>query len=96
MLAHAAVRPSSDPRRAGSSGTALRAGSPRHNKHNDAVDAGPEGVRKVTVQIRPPKGTFPGEIAEGFYRVVDNAGGMTNRDGKPLNGDKHIYRPARI
>jgi len=48
------------------------------------------------VQIRPPKGTFPGEIAEGFYCVVDNAGVMTNRDGKPLNGDKHIYRPARI
>jgi hypothetical protein len=30
-------------------------------------------IHKVSVQIRAPRGSFPGEIAEGFYVVVDGA-----------------------
>jgi hypothetical protein len=50
-------------------------------------------VHKVTIQIRAPRGTFHGEIAEGWYCVVDNAVVMTDLDGKPL-GTKHNLSPG--
>jgi hypothetical protein len=43
-------------------------------------------VGKVTVQIRAPKGTFPGEIAEGWYVVFENNVILTDQDGKPIAG----------
>ena len=46
-------------------------------------------VHKVTVQVRAPKGTFPGEVAIGHYVVVDGALVMTDETGKPVDSEKH-------
>jgi hypothetical protein len=46
-------------------------------------------VHKVTIQVRAPKGNFPGEVAEGWYCIVDNAVVMTDADGKPIDAEKH-------
>jgi hypothetical protein len=52
-------------------------------------------VHKVTVQIRPPKGTFPGEVAVGYYVVFENCVIMTDEDGKPISGvAKHHLGPG--
>jgi hypothetical protein len=40
-------------------------------------------VRKVTIQIAPPKGKFPGAVTYGFYTVVDGVVTMTDKDGNP-------------
>ena len=45
-------------------------------------------VHKVTIQVRAPRGSFPGEVVEGWYCVVDNAVVLTDADGKPLGSDK--------
>jgi hypothetical protein len=51
-------------------------------------------VHKVTVQVRAPKGTFPGEVAIGHYVVVDGALVMTDADGKPIDSEKHHLNPV--
>ena len=48
-------------------------------------------VHKVTVQVRAPKGTFPGEVAEGWYVVFENNVILTDADGKPIEE----FRAAR-
>ena len=45
-------------------------------------------VHKVTIQIRPPKGNFPGKIAEGYYCVVDGYVVLTDANGKPIGSEK--------
>jgi len=50
-------------------------------------------VKKVTVQIKAPKGTFPGEIAEGWYVVLENTVILTDQDGKPTGAAKHFLAP---
>src|SRR5215469_16402616 len=44
-------------------------------------------VHKVTIQVKAPRGTFPGEVAIGYYCVVDGYVVLTDENGKPL-GDK--------
>ena len=51
-------------------------------------------VRKVTIQIRGPRGQFPGEVAEGWYCVVDGYLVMTDQSGKPV-GEKHTLAPGQ-
>jgi hypothetical protein len=46
-------------------------------------------VHKVTIQVRAPKGNFPGEVAIGHYVVVDGALVMTDETGKPVDSEKH-------
>jgi len=52
-------------------------------------------VRKVTIQVRAPKGTFPGEVVIGHYCVVENAVVLTDADGKPINSEKHQIGPGQ-
>ena len=52
-------------------------------------------VRGVKIQVRAPKGMFPGEIVEGWYCVVDNAVVLTDAAGKPTNGEKHHLAPGQ-
>ena len=51
-------------------------------------------VHMVTLQVRAPRGTFPGEVAIGYYCVVDNAVVLTDADGKPLGSDKRHLQPG--
>ena len=46
------------------------------------------------VQIKAPRGTFPGEVAEGYYCVVDNAVVLTDADGRPINSEKRHLGPG--
>jgi hypothetical protein len=46
-------------------------------------------IHKVTVQVRAPRGHFPGEVAEGWYCVVDGCLVMTDANGKPVDNEKH-------
>jgi hypothetical protein len=39
-------------------------------------------------------GTFPGEIAEGWYVVIDGAVIMTDADGKPTGQAKQHLNPG--
>jgi hypothetical protein len=51
-------------------------------------------VKKVAVQIRPPKGQFAGEIAEGWYVVFENNVILTDQNGKPVGAPKHQLGPG--
>jgi hypothetical protein len=51
-------------------------------------------VHKVTVQVRPPKGTFPGEVAIGYYVVFENNVILTDGAGKPIAGVTKHYLTA--
>lgn len=39
---------------------------------------------RVTVQIRRPEGSDPGQVSEGFYVVRDGVLTLTSPDGSPL------------
>jgi len=52
-------------------------------------------VHAVKLQVRPPKGMFPGEIVEGWYCVGDNAVVLSDAVGKPINGEKHHLAPGQ-
>ena len=46
-------------------------------------------VNKLTIQVRAPRGTFPGEVVTGHYVVFENHVILTDADGsKPLGSDK--------
>jgi hypothetical protein len=49
----------------------------------------------VTIQVRAPRGNFPGEVVEGWYCVVDNAVVLTNAEGKPIGSEKHQLAPGQ-
>jgi hypothetical protein len=49
-------------------------------------------LHKVTIQIRAPKGNFPGEVAEGWYCIVDGCLVMTDAAGKPIDSEKHYLK----
>jgi len=51
-------------------------------------------VKKVTIQVRAPRGRFPGEIAEGYHCVVDNSVVLTDADGKPIGDEKRHLNPG--
>jgi hypothetical protein len=52
-------------------------------------------VKKVTVQIKAPKGTFAGEVAIGHYVVFESYVILTDQDGKPIAGiPKHHIEPG--
>jgi hypothetical protein len=51
-------------------------------------------VHKVTIQIRPPRGHFAGEVAEGWYCIVDGYLVMTDQEGKPVDSEKHTLTPG--
>jgi hypothetical protein len=51
-------------------------------------------VHHLCIQIRAPRGTFPGEVAEGWYVVVDNAVVLTDADGKPVDSEKRYLNPG--
>jgi hypothetical protein len=51
-------------------------------------------VKKLTIQVRPPRGTFPGEVVEGFYCVVDGSVVLTDESGKPIGADKRHLSPG--
>ena len=52
-------------------------------------------VHKLTIQVRAPKGSFPGEVVIGWYCVVDNAVVLTDQDGKPIDDTKHHLDPGQ-
>jgi hypothetical protein len=52
-------------------------------------------VHKLTIQVRAPKGIFPGEVVEGWYCVVDSAVALTDQDGKPVDNEKHHLAPGQ-
>jgi len=45
-------------------------------------------VKKLTIQVRAPRGSDPGEVAIGYYCVVDGYVVLTDADGKRLGSDK--------
>jgi hypothetical protein len=53
-------------------------------------------VHKVIVQVRPPRATFPGEVAEGFYCVVDSSVVLTDAGGKPIGSEKRHLNPLLL
>jgi len=52
-------------------------------------------VKKVTIQIKPPRGTFPGRVEIGYYCVVENSVVLTDADGRPINSEKHQIGPGQ-
>jgi hypothetical protein len=44
-------------------------------------------VHKVIVQIKKPKGIFPGQVVYGYYTLEDRVVTLTDPDGKPA-GDE--------
>jgi hypothetical protein len=50
-------------------------------------------VRKVTIQVKAPRGTYGGEVAIGYYCVVEGAVVLTDEHGKPM-GDKRTILPG--
>jgi hypothetical protein len=47
----------------------------------------------VTIQIKPPSGSFPGQTAEGAFIVEDGVVVLTDREGNPArDGDGKFYK----
>jgi hypothetical protein len=44
-------------------------------------------VHKLIIQIKAPRHDFPGQIEEGFYRVMDGSVTLCDAAGKPV-GEK--------
>ena len=51
-------------------------------------------VRKVTIQIKAPRGTYGGEVAVGHYCIVEGAVVMTDEHGKPTGADRRVILPG--
>jgi hypothetical protein len=50
-------------------------------------------VHKVTVEIKPPKPGFPGQVALGYYTLTDGVVTMTDASGNPAeDGAGKQYR----
>jgi hypothetical protein len=52
-------------------------------------------VKKVTVEIKKPRGTFPGQVAYGYYTYADGVLTMTDPKGIPAEdgmGRRYIAR----
>jgi hypothetical protein len=45
---------------------------------------------KIIIELRRPSGSFPGQIAEGWYEVVDGHVVLTDESGKPLSDEKRF------
>ena len=43
-------------------------------------------VKKITIQIRAPRGQDGGEVAIGHYVVVEGSVVLTDENGKPISG----------
>jgi hypothetical protein len=52
-------------------------------------------VHKVMIQVRAPRGNFHGEVAEGWYCIVDGYLVMTDQGGKPVDSEKHHLQPGQ-
>jgi hypothetical protein len=56
-----------------------------------------DGVERITIQLRPPKGNFPGKIAIGYYVVnPDNDVVLCDESGKPIDGMKEHLEPGGL
>jgi hypothetical protein len=55
----------------------------------------PDDVRKVVIETRGPRGTDPGAIAEGWFKVADGYVMLCNADGIAVSGvDKRRAAPG--
>lgn len=51
-------------------------------------------VHKITIQIRAPRGTFPGEVSIGYYCIADGQVVLTDETGKPIGAEKRYLSPG--
>jgi hypothetical protein len=52
-------------------------------------------VRRITIQLRAPRGIDPGKIAIGHYVVnADNFVVLCDENGKPTGSEKHHLDPG--
>jgi hypothetical protein len=50
-------------------------------------------VHKVTIEIKRPRGNFPGQVAFGYYTFVDGTVTLTDPKGAPAddgNGKRYV------
>jgi hypothetical protein len=47
-------------------------------------------VHKLTIQIRPPRGTDGGKVQIGYYVVVDGYVVLTDENGQPNGNGKRL------
>jgi hypothetical protein len=40
-------------------------------------------INKITVQVGRPRGSFPGQVTYGYYKIENNTVIMTDKDGNP-------------
>jgi hypothetical protein len=64
-------------------------------KFNTRICTMSDEVKKITIQVKPPKGQFPGEVVIGHYCVVEGSVVLTDETGKPIAGAaKHQLGPG--
>jgi hypothetical protein len=51
-------------------------------------------VRKVTIQIKAPRGRYGGEVAIGYYCLVEGSVVLTDENGKPTGADRRPVLPG--
>jgi hypothetical protein len=44
-----------------------------------------EEVARITIQLAPPRGSFPGKVAQGHFKVIDGTAFLTYSDGTPID-----------
>jgi hypothetical protein len=47
-------------------------------------------IHKITLELRKPKGSFPGETLDGWYVVVENNVILTDQKGQPIGEKRHL------
>ena len=51
-------------------------------------------VHKITLQIKAPRGLFPGKVQIGYYTVADGYVVLTDEDGRPNGDGKRLLNPG--
>lgn len=44
-------------------------------------------VHSILVQIKPPKGSFPGQVVLGYYTLIDDVVTLTDKNGRPAGAE---------
>jgi hypothetical protein len=52
------------------------------------------GVHKLTLQVRAPRGNFPGQVDISYWCIADQHVVLCNENGRPIGAEKRLIGPG--
>jgi hypothetical protein len=47
-------------------------------------------IKKITIQLRAPRGKDAGKVAEGYYTIAEDHVVLTDETGRPTGSKRHL------